>query len=203
MDLPLQADVYCIDGHAGKTVGVILTPKNDQITAIVILQDGLFGGKVIVSLDYVGETTPNQVRLRLTRKELSEQAVFAETNVLEVPATYPFFSTSASYPVGSVYWDQKHTEDEPLEIAKTVPDGDITLEHGDAVEATDGQAGRIDDFLMDPKTSRISHLVMREGHLWGARDVTIPVAYIERLENHTVYLNLSKDQIAALPEDRR
>lgn len=203
MDLPLQADVYCIDGHAGKTVGVILTPEHDQITAIVVLEDGLFGGKVIVNLDYVGETTPNQVHLRLTRKELSQQTLFAETNVLEVPASYPFFATSASYPVGSVYWDQQRVENEALEIDKTVPDGDITLEHGDAVEATDGQAGRIDDFLMDPKTSRISHLVMREGHLWGARDVTIPVAYIERLENHTVYLNLSKDQIAALPEDRR
>lgn len=203
MDLPLQADVYCIDGHAGKTVGVILKPKQDQITDIVVLQDGLFAGKVIVSLEYVGETTPNQVHLRLTRKQLSEQTVFAETNVLEVPSSYPFMASGAAYPLGSVFWDQNYMEDETLEVDKTVPDGTVTLVHGDVVEATDGQAGRIDELLLDPATSQITHLVLREGHLWGARDVTIPVQHIERLDNHTVYLNLSKDQIAALPEDRR
>jgi hypothetical protein len=37
-------------------------------------------------------------------------------------------------------------------------------------------------FVVDPKTGHITHLVLREGHLWGQRDVAIPVNAIERIE---------------------
>jgi hypothetical protein len=40
---------------------------------------------------------------------------------------------------------------------------------------------------------------MREGHLWGKKDVAIPVSGIDHYEENTVYLKLSKQQIEALP----
>ena len=53
--------------------------------------------------------------------------------------------------------------------------------------------------MVDPNTNHITHLIMREGHLWGEKDVTIPVSNIERIEEDTVYLNLHKKDIEALP----
>jgi sporulation protein YlmC with PRC-barrel domain len=67
------------------------------------------------------------------------------------------------------------------------------------VEATDGHAGRVDEFLVDPANGHITHLVLREGHLWGQKDVTIPVAQIDRIEDGAVYLKLDKESIGALP----
>jgi hypothetical protein len=50
-----------------------------------------------------------------------------------------------------------------------------------------------------PADERVTHLVLREGNLWGQKDVTIPVSQIERIEANTVYLKLDKRNIEALP----
>ena len=67
------------------------------------------------------------------------------------------------------------------------------------MEATDGRVGHVDEFLIDPKDDHITHIVLREGHLWGQRDVSIPVSEIERVEEDAVYLRISKRKIEALP----
>jgi sporulation protein YlmC with PRC-barrel domain len=67
------------------------------------------------------------------------------------------------------------------------------------VEATDGKVGRVDEFLINPKTDHITHLVLREGHPWGRKDVTIPVSQIDHYKENTVYLKLDKHGIEALP----
>jgi hypothetical protein len=40
---------------------------------------------------------------------------------------------------------------------------------------------------------------MREGHLWGQKDVSIPVGQIDRYQDNTVYLKLDKHAIEVLP----
>jgi len=46
----------------------------------------------------------------------------------------------------------------------------------------------------------ITHLILREGHLWGQKEVTIPLNQIERIEDDTVYLKLRKEEIEKLPK---
>jgi len=45
----------------------------------------------------------------------------------------------------------------------------------------------------------ITHLVMREGHLWGQKDVIIPLSAIGEPREDTVFLKLDKHQIESLP----
>ncbi len=40
---------------------------------------------------------------------------------------------------------------------------------------------------------------MRKGHLWGKKDVAIPYADINFTDGDTVYLNLDKKALQALP----
>jgi hypothetical protein len=86
---------------------------------------------------------------------------------------------------------------------EAIPPGEVAVRRGARVEATDGHVGHLDEFLVDPATERVTHLVLREGHLWGQRDVTIPVSEIDRLEENTVHLKLDKRQIEALQSIRR
>jgi hypothetical protein len=80
-----------------------------------------------------------------------------------------------------------------------IPADELAIRRGAGVDAVDGHVGRVDEFLINPANDHISHLVMREGHLWGRKDVTIPVSKIDRYENNTVYLKLNKDEIEKLP----
>jgi hypothetical protein len=40
---------------------------------------------------------------------------------------------------------------------------------------------------------------MREGHLWGKKDITIPVSEIEQIDEDVVRLKLDKESIEKLP----
>jgi hypothetical protein len=52
---------------------------------------------------------------------------------------------------------------------------------------------------VNPENEHITHLVMREGHLWGQKDIAIPVSEIDRAGASAVHLKLSKNDIEALP----
>ena len=52
---------------------------------------------------------------------------------------------------------------------------------------------------MNETNGRITHLVLRKGHLWAKREVTVPVSHIERIEEDAVYLDLNKHNIETLP----
>ncbi len=81
---------------------------------------------------------------------------------------------------------------------KRVPHGELAVQRGARVRASDGRIGRVDEFLVDPEDGHITHLILREGHLWGQKDVTIPVSEIERIEENTVYLKLNKRDVGKL-----
>ncbi|WP_054700240.1 PRC-barrel domain-containing protein [Desulfosarcina cetonica] len=65
--------------------------------------------------------------------------------------------------------------------------------------ASDGKIGKVDEFLINPLNDQISHIVLREGHLWGPKDVTIPVSQIKRIDDGVVHLKMNKDTVAGLP----
>lgn len=90
---------------------------------------------------------------------------------------------------------------EPVENQQ-IPMGELTVRHGTCVEAKDGFVGHVDEFVVNPENGHITHMVMREGHLWGKKDVIIPLSAMSAMGNtseDTVFLKLDKHQITALP----
>jgi hypothetical protein len=45
----------------------------------------------------------------------------------------------------------------------------------------------------------MTHLVLREGRLWGKKDITIPLDQIERIEEDMVRLKLDEAAVGRLP----
>ena len=80
-----------------------------------------------------------------------------------------------------------------------IPPGELVVRRGARVEATDGYVGKVDEFVVNPENGHITHLVMREGHLWGKKDVIIPLSEMGETRDDTVFLKLDKHQIEALP----
>jgi uncharacterized protein YrrD len=48
--------------------------------------------------------------------------------------------------------------------------------------------GRVEGLLIDLQTGKITHLVMREGHLWNRHELALPLVEIERIQDDTVFL---------------
>jgi hypothetical protein len=51
------------------------------------------------------------------------------------------------------------------QYSEHTPAGEIAIRRKAGIEASDGPAGRVGEFLTNPENERISHIVMREGHL--------------------------------------
>ena len=83
--------------------------------------------------------------------------------------------------------------------AKQIPADELAIHRGTQVEARDGHIGQVSEFLVNPTTGHITHLVLKEGILWNKKAVTIPAAQVDRIEQDTVYLKLDKKAVEALP----
>ena len=75
---------------------------------------------------------------------------------------------------------------------------------GYVIEASDGQAGTVSDFLMDDKSWSIRDLVVQAGHWYAGKEVYIAPAQIERIsyEESTVYVKLTRADIQRTAEHR-
>jgi sporulation protein YlmC with PRC-barrel domain len=193
MDISINARVNCSDGPCGQVRRVIIKPTTEEITHLVISNEMIPETEYMVSIGRVSGSTPSLIRLSSSREELSKMPIFDKEEF--VPA---FMTTFNGLPYMMWPYYAPMFSNIPLE-KEHIPADELVIRRGAQVEATDGHIGRVDEFLINPKNDHITHLVMREGHLWGQKDVTIPVDKIERYINNTVHLKLNKNEIEQLP----
>ncbi len=193
MDIPINAKVNCTDGSVGQSTYVILNPTNEKITHVVVTNGRYPEIEYLVPVDHILESTPDVIRLDCTREELSKMPVFDQ---LEFIPTGNDMEAN-HYMLWPYYYAP---ESAYIEIEKeNIPAGELAIRRGAGVEASDGPVGRLDEFLIDPENEAITHLVLREGHLWGHKDIAIPVSQIDHYQDNTVYLKLDRHEIGALP----
>jgi sporulation protein YlmC with PRC-barrel domain len=78
-----------------------------------------------------------------------------------------------------------------------VPVGEVEVRRGEHVHATDGPVGHVRGLVVDPTDRHVTHFLLEEGHLWGAKQVAIPISAVIRVDDG-VRINLAKDQVRDL-----
>jgi hypothetical protein len=203
MDIPMNVDVRCNDGPGGRSCAIILDPINEKATHIVVKEKRFPYIQRLIPLDLIKESTPQHINLRCTVSQLAKAEPFVDTDFL--PADERDDLVEAEGPV--YLWPYVVPESGFLAMEhEHIPLGELAFHRGARVEATDGHVGRIDELLIDPTNEKITHLVLRKGHLWGLRAITIPVSEIQYLEDDVVHLKLDKgsiEQLPAIPLQRR
>ncbi len=202
--IPVDAEVRCTDGTCGRSTCVLINPITKKVTHLVVKAAAAPHKEYIVPVDSVVEATTDLIQLRCAGKDLAYMDPFVKTEFIEEnqPITFPVgFGTSAfSYGSGNyVYWPYAVSTIKEAVERPEIPQGELVIRRGTRVEATDGTVGHVDEFLVQPDTGNITHLVMREGHLWGQKDVSIPISAIRETRDKTVFLNLDTQQVASLP----
>ena len=200
MEIPLKAQVECTDGICGRCVVVLMNPVLDQVTHLVVREGASPHTEYIVSIDVVATTTADSIWLRCNKAELEKMDPFVQTEFIEEkrPHTYQEYGGGFGM-VTLYYWPYaERTVAVPEEVPQ-IPPGELAVHRGTRVEATDGYVGKVDEFLVNPENGHVTHLVMREGHLWGQKDVTIPLSAMGDTRDGTVFLKLDKQQIESLP----
>jgi uncharacterized membrane protein/sporulation protein YlmC with PRC-barrel domain len=195
--VPLNAKVMCTDGLAGESISVVIHPETRRITHLVV-QDRNFSKALewLVPMEMVQDATSEVIRLYCTCKELSKMQPFKQEHYLE--QEFPEFSGynyAYSQPVITAPAGTLPIPIEELNIAVE----ELALNRGTDVQATDGYLGQIGEILLDPKSDEISHFILKRGHLWGKKEVVIPLSYVDHADPDTVYLKMEKEAIDKLP----
>lgn len=197
IEVPIDARVGCIDGRAGTSTHVIFDPISKKITHFVVSDDEpVVPHSYLVPVDLVTQTRHDEIKLACTLAELAQLEQFTEVQYVPNPDPGP------GYPADSVYLAPYVS---PLDIGylpvevERVPLGELAVRRGAVVEAKDGFVGHLGEFLLDPDTGQVTHLVLQEGHLWGRREVTLPISAIDQALENTIYLKLDKRAVEKLP----
>jgi sporulation protein YlmC with PRC-barrel domain len=196
MDIPINVEVLCTGNLCGRSTSLIVNPVNERITHVVVAESAFPNIERLVPVDRILASSPTSIQLRCSQEDLSGMEAFKETDFIganRIESSLPFNVPFAVWPY-SMY-DYMPV---PLEHEQ-IPAGEVAIHRGTPVYATDGRVGKVDEFLVDPENDAITHLVLREGHLWGRKDVTIPVSEIEMITEHAIQLKLDKNGIGNLP----
>jgi hypothetical protein len=179
---------------------VVIDPAARTVTHIVVEPEGRRGLARLVPLDLV-DAESGQIRLRCTETEFMNLDAAEETlaeftlgQPVPVQLLPPGWRGTGepSADGGSILRiDEKETID-------VVPAGEVEEHGGDHVHATDGDTGQVRGFRIDTGTGALTHVLLREGHAWGRRDVAIPFDAVVGLDDG-IRLSLTREQVRDLP----
>jgi uncharacterized protein YrrD len=201
MDIPVNAKVKCQNKVCGKISCVIIDPISKLVTHIVVQEKGFIGIERLIPVEEILESQSDQITLRCSPDALSKFESFTESHYISSDAEFPDYQVEHYhyFPFSTSEFGETFEYEPWFVETECIPQNELGIHRGAEVYARDGKVGQVDEFLISAKDDRISHLVLKEGHFWGQKIVTIPVSEIDRIETDLIYLKLSKQDIEKLP----
>jgi uncharacterized membrane protein/sporulation protein YlmC with PRC-barrel domain len=190
--IPLNAKVECSDGVCGESTHVVGDPTTHRLTYVVVREKHGDQKERLVPLERVVKTTSKLIRLDCSADELAAMEPFSTQQLIELASTE---SSEASFVLPYAILDAGPA----LVEYEHIPPGQLAVRRGTGVEASDGWIGRVAELAIDPKSGEITHLLLGEGHLWGKKEVALPISAIDRIFDEVVYLKLDKQSVEKLP----
>ncbi len=187
-EFAIGAAASCSDGPCGKVSRMIIDPASRTVTHLVIEAKHWRENGRLVPLDLV-DTTAGHIRLRCT---------LAEFDTLEPAEEVELVEGTSGLGVGGMAAPAGIPEAVPTVVEDVVPLGETDVGRGEYVHALDGEIGQVEGFLVDPGDRRVTHVLLREGHFWGRKEVAIPIGAVTGVENG-IRVNMTKKQIEDLP----
>ena len=197
LKIPLNATVYTQDGQIGRSACIIVNPLNQTITHFVLQRHDLLGYQELVPVNLIKAATVDMILVDCTTQELANLEPFTKSEFVGAGSSNPNFAGGSAV-FAWPYTPYGGPSNMVISIEQ-VPRDELGIHRGAQVEAIDGHVGQVDEFMVNPLNFQITHLVLGAGHLWGKKEVTIPVAAIRSIKDDTVHLKLSKAAIQALP----
>lgn len=206
----IGADVCCEDGRCGRLKHVVLNPVTRTLTHVVV--EPTDGESRLVPVDLVvaaGGAGGEAVLLHCTAAQLARLEPAQLTQFLPDDGQdfgyephqlvfWPYFPLAMS---GAALAAAGLAPGDPRPRSATydrVPPGEVAIRRGDRVQATDGAVGHVQGLAVDPADHGVTHVLLREGHLWGKKTVAIPIREVTPIAGD-LHVRMSKAELADLP----
>ena len=196
----IGADASCTDGVCGEVTRVVIDPVARAVTHLVVKPKHRHDCGRLVPLDIVDAAT-GEIRLRCTLAEFEKLDPAEETRFLpSYPEQYPGYDPDRVLIMPYYSMGIAEAYSRPMTVTyNAVPLGEVEVRRGEHVHATDGHIGKVQGLVIDPKSHHVTHVLLQEGHLWGRKEVAIPISAVIDADADGIRLNLTKQQVQDLP----
>jgi sporulation protein YlmC with PRC-barrel domain len=209
-EFTLGAQASCSDGPCGEVIRTILDPATRTVTHLVIEPKHRKMDGRLVPIDLV-DASSGEIRLRCSLVQFEQLEPAEEVDLAEgVDYAGGYGQAGAVQGYGNVGgmgvggsssgmgigMGLGHRT--PTVLSHAVPLGETEVERHESVHAVDGEIGRVEGFVVDPADNKVTHVLLQEGHMWGRKEVAIPVSAVASVDAG-IRLNLTKQQVEDLP----
>jgi len=204
----IGAEVTCSNGACGDLRCVVIDPVARVLTHLVVEPKHRQGMGRLVPIDLV-DATAQEIRLRCTRAEFDALENAEETHFLPEAGeqmgygagqavAWPYYGLGGG--MGGIGMGGMGMATTPqVMIDDRVPEGEVEVRRGEHVHASDGNIGRVQGLVIDPKDHHVTHVLLEEGHLWGKKEIAIPIGAVKDVAADGVRLDLTRDEVRDLP----
>ncbi|MBW8804204.1 MAG: hypothetical protein JF587_10165 [Catenulisporales bacterium] len=214
----IGSPVRCSDGECGELVCVVVDPVADRLAHLIVAPRGPRDSRLVPVESARVES--GAIVLDLAREEFDRLEPAVKTHFLnagnaddadgadEADERYgyrggeimywPYFGLGPGRSVAGL------GTPEPVltswvELEDRVPVGEVRVRRGERVHARDGRIGKIAGLVVDPADEAVTHILLDRGHLWGHKEVAIPIGAVGDITEQEVAVRLSKREIKELP----
>ena len=193
----IGAHVDATDGRCGHLDRVILDPVAESLTHLVVEPGHHKELARLVPVGLVARVEYDLIRLSCTKTQFQQLDAAEDIRFLQADATIGGYASGQPYygpgmPLGH--------HPKPIFIDR-VPPEEVAIRRGDPVHARDGLIGAVQGLVVDPANHHVTHVILQEGHVWGRKQVAIPIGAANRVGDE-IRVDLTKDEIEALPPVR-
>jgi len=206
----IGTEVSCTDGVVGKLHRVIIDPVAETVTHLVVgpaLEPERARLVQIDLVDLVGGTG-DEIRLHCTKAEFENLDPAEETQVIPASDVYggygpeeiaflPYWGLGGGAVVPGIAPGGGELVPQEV-ITDSVPLGEVEVRRGDPVRATDGDIGHVQGLVVDRDSRHVTHVLLQEGHLWGRKEVAIPISAVASTSDG-IKLKLARQDVQDLP----
>lgn len=197
------------ESDLGTVARVAVHPVTHEVTHLIVQGRGLLGERRVVPLEDVTrlDAPEGTVRLSLDADGFAHCPPYQESDFL--PPNPDWEGPGGTWPAGVVWpaplaWTAASSY--PVlsnQVVRTnIPEDDVTLKPGTAVECVDGHCGSVADVRVDARTHALTGFVLRRGLLF-TRDLEAPLSWIDHVTENAVHLKLSKAQVETFDAEAR
>jgi hypothetical protein len=205
------------DGDIGEAHDFIFDDKNWTVRYVVAdTQRWLPGRKVLISpiivdqADWEGKRLP----VLLTQEQVKNSpdiSMDERLSALDEVKYYDYYGLPY-YWVGDQVWGPVNV---PSDLVREGVERKIALTHevnqshlrsmnevsGYAIQATDGEIGHVDDFIVDDEPWIIRYIVVDTRNFWPGKKILVAPPWIAKVDwqNSNLYVNLSRETIKSAP----
>ena len=194
----------------GELVDLVIDPTKRRVTHLVVQPQALAGSRLVPVELAESAGDQSQITLHCTLHEVSELEPVEEVAYLRLggfPVDDPNWDVGISNVLAEPYYGAEEFSGAgyPADVERfydRIPKGEVEIRRASLVTSSDGHSlGRVEAFILDDE-EEVTHFVLEHGHLWGRRDVTIPINAVEKIETDQVTVGLTKHEVGELPAVR-